>query len=196
MWWPRVSKHRRSWIACATSIAPPTRATCVRRPFRWPGAAPPAWAAPTGSTVSLPGVTQVRVGQVVGRTDLAPGDVLAWPPDGPRDPLQVVAGAGWALRVSADVPAGGVARLTDPRRGEQLEMAMEPGEVPQVAVTIDSRRPGTDGLEPVAVVGLEPCIGAPESLLEAVSAWDSAAILEPGAEHAWALTLRLPPRGG
>ena len=81
--------------------------------------------------------------------------------------------------------------LTDPRRGERLEFVVQPGEVPQVGVWINCRGWAPAGRTPYYNLALEPCIGAPDRLQDAVEAWGTAQTLEPGEERRWEVEVRV-----
>jgi galactose mutarotase-like enzyme len=82
--------------------------------------------------------------------------------------------------------------LTDPRRGERLEIAVSPEEVPQVGVWINCAGWAPAGRRPYFNLALEPCIGAPDRLQDAVESWDAAQTLAPGEERRWSVEVRLP----
>jgi hypothetical protein len=91
--------------------------------------------------------------------------------------------------------------LTDPRQGERMEIVVDPVEVPQVRVWIDlgwtpggrtPDGPASEERAPGYVLGLAPCIGAPDRLESAVLGWGAAQVLAPGEERTWALEVRLP----
>jgi galactose mutarotase-like enzyme len=152
-------------------------------PFIW--AAHPIFSAPAGMTVTLPTVRQMRVDHAVARPDLVADAEVPWPLDGEAHSWKVPAIGGWSAKLFGDIGASGMVVLTDPTRGEQLEMAVDPGSLPNLGLWIDAR--GT-----LARIGVEPCLGAPDRLDRAVKEWGSAALLEPGVSRHWAVTVRLP----
>jgi hypothetical protein len=93
------------------------------------------------------------------------------------------------------VGASGRAVLTDPRKGERLEIRVSPEEVPQVGIWINNRGWAPEGRRPYCNLGLEPAIGAPDSLEEAVRDWKTARTLGAGEEQGWALEVRLLEEG-
>ena len=138
---------------------------------------------------------QVRLDAVHGIPGLSRGDIVGWPGalggDGGRF---VFPGSGeWAVKLFGDVGASGRMMLTDPRRGERLELVVHPGEVPQVG--INNRGWAPAGLRPYSNLALEPAIGAPDSLEEAVRDWKTARTLEPGEGRSWGLEVRLLEEG-
>lgn len=159
-------------------------------PFPWLWSSHPVLNVQPGSVLEVPGMTQVRLDAVHGRTDVARDDIVSWPgalggsADGFRFPDE---GAGWAAKLFGDVGAAGVARLTDPRRGERLELRVRPDEVPQVGIWINARGWAPAGRTPYYNLALEPCIGAPDRLDDAVERWGAANTLVPGEERRWSV---------
>lgn len=163
--------------------------------FPWIWSPHPLLNVQPGSTLELPGVTQARVDASHGRPDLDVDDVVSWPgavggqaarfefPDH---------GAGWALKLFADIGSTGRAVLTDPLKGEQLEFRVLPGDIPQVGLWINCDGWAPPGKEPYFNLGLEPCIGAPDRLERAVESWGLAQTLAPGEVRSWGLEVRLP----
>jgi galactose mutarotase-like enzyme len=97
----------------------------------------------------------------------------------------------WAVKLFGDVGASGRMILTDPRGGERLEIQVRAEEVPQVGIWINNRGWAPQGLQPYSNLALEPAIGAPDSLEEAVRDWKTAQTLAPGEERSWGLEVRL-----
>lgn len=155
----------------------------VSFPYLW--SAHPMFIAPEGMTVTLPTVTEARVDHASERPDLAPDAVVPWPLDGESYSWKVPGVTGWSAKLYAEFGASGTAVLTDPVRNEQLEIAVDPGQVPLVGLWLDLS--GTMGR-----IGIEPCLGAPDQLDRAVGAWHAAPVLAPGATRHWSVTLRLP----
>lgn len=162
--------------------------------FSWLWSSHPLLNVQPGATLSLAGVSQVKVDHLRGRQDLEPDDVVSWPGaiGGRTGVFTFPEPAGWAVKVFGDMTAGGPLVVTDPRLGERLEIAASPAEVPQVGVWINVGGWGPPGRRPYYNLGLEPCIGAPDRLEDAVVRWRSAPVLEPGAERTWGLDVRLP----
>jgi hypothetical protein len=133
------------------------------RPFPWIWSAHPLLNVQPGSTLELPTVTQVKLDVVHGRSDLSRGDVVSWAGaiGGERDRFAFPAEGGWAAKLFGDVGSSGRMVLTDPRRGERLEMVVRPDEVPQVGVWINCRGWAPAGRQPYYNLALEPCIRAP-----------------------------------
>jgi galactose mutarotase-like enzyme len=134
---------------------------------------------------------------VHGIPDVSRGDIVGWPDalggDGRR---LVFPGEGaWAVKLFGDVGRSGRMVITDPRRGERLEMQVRPEEVPQVGIWVNNRGWAPPGRQPYSNLGLEPAIGAPDSLDEAVRDWKTAQTLAPGEERSWGLEVRLLEEG-
>jgi galactose mutarotase-like enzyme len=166
-------------------------------PFPWIWSSHPLFAVQPGTVLELPTVTQVKLDAVHGRDDLTRGDVVSWPGaisgggtafTFPEPPEQ----SGWAVKLFGDVGPSGRMALVDPRRGERLEITVRPAEVPQVGVWINCGGWAPAGRRPYYNLALEPCIGAPDRLDDAVSDWKLAQTLSPGEERTWSLEVRLP----
>jgi galactose mutarotase-like enzyme len=161
--------------------------------FPWIWSAHPLLNVQPGSTLELPGLRQVTVDAVHGRDDLSPGDIVSWPAAIGGDPASFVfpEEGGWAVKLFGDRGSGPLV-LTDPRQGERLEMSAAPAEVPQVGIWINVGGWAGGGRQPYYNLGLEPCIGAPDRLADAVERWHTAPMLEPGGERRWELMVSLP----
>jgi hypothetical protein len=85
--------------------------------------------------------------------------------------------------------------LTDPRRGERLEMVVDPEEVPQVGIRINNGGRAATGQEPERNLALAPSIGAPDRLDQAVRDWGTAQTLQPGEVRSWGLQVWLLEEG-
>jgi galactose mutarotase-like enzyme len=163
-------------------------------PFPWIWSSHPLLNVQPGSTLELPTVSQVKVDAVHGRDDLSRGDVVSWAGGigGERDRFVFPAQEGaFALKLFGDIGSSGRMTLTDPRRGERLEMVVRPEEVPQVGVWINCGGWAPEGRTPYYNLALEPCIGAPDRLDDAVLDWGAAQMLAPGEERGWGVEVRL-----
>jgi len=165
-----------------------------KTPFPWIWSSHPLLNVQPGSELTLSGVTQVKIDAVHGRDDLSKDDVVSWPGaiGGNADRFTFPDNGGWAIKLFGDLTGESTLRLTDPRKGEQLEMVVRAAEVPQVGVWINCQGWAPPGRTPYYNLGLEPCIGAPDRLDVAVSDWRTAQILQPGEEREWSLEVRLP----
>ena len=166
-------------------------------PFPWIWCAHPLLNVQAGTTLELPSMHQVRLDAVHGVPEVGRGDIVAWPGafGGVAGRFVMPAEGAWAVKLFGDIGTSGRMTLTDPRRGERLEMRVRPDEVPQVGIWINNRGWAPRGREPYLNLGLEPAIGAPDSLEEAVRDWGTAQTLEPGGERSWAVEVRLLEEG-
>jgi len=166
-------------------------------PFPWIWSAHPLVNVQPGSTLVLPTVSQVRLDAVHGRDDLARGDTVSWAGGIGREQGRFVfpEEGGWAVKAFGDVGESGRMVLTDPRRGERLELVVRPEEVPQVGVWINCRGWAPAGKQPYYNLALEPCIGAPDRLDDAVREWGTAQVLQPGEEREWGVEVWLLEEG-
>ena len=164
------------------------------RPFPWIWSSHPLFNVQPGTELELPSVHQVRVDAVHGRADVMRGDLISWPGavGGEAARFRFPDGGGWAMKLFGDVGASGTMVLTDPRRGERLEMRVDPATVPQVGIWINARGWAPPGRQPYCNLALEPSIGAPDRLVDAVVEWEMAQKLSPGEERGWSVEVRLP----
>jgi galactose mutarotase-like enzyme len=163
-------------------------------PFPWIWSSHPLLNVQPGSELTLSGVTQVKLDAVHGRDDLSENDVVSWPGaiGGNSDRFTFPETGGWAVKCFGDLTGESTLALTDPRKGERLEMIIRAAEVTNVGVWINCRGWAPRGRQPYYNLGLEPCIGAPDRLDVAVNNWKTAQVLEPGEERAWSVEVRLP----
>jgi galactose mutarotase-like enzyme len=163
-------------------------------PFPWIWSSHPLFNVQPGTVLELPTVTQVKVDAVHGRDDVVRHDVVSWPGAIGGDATGFVfpVQGGWAVKLFGDVGPSGRMALVDPRRGERLEIIVQPAEVPQVGIWINCEGWAPAGRRPYYNLALEPCIGAPDRLEDAVLDWKLAQTLAPGEERTWGLELRLP----
>ena len=167
------------------------------KPFPWIWSAHPLLNVQPGSVLTLPGVSQVKVAAVHGRDDISVNEVVSWPGaiGGDGDRLTFPENGGWALKAFGDLGSDGRMMLTDPRRGERLELVVRREQVPQVGVWLNCRGWAPPGRTPYYNMALEPCIGAPDRLDLAVTEWHTAQTLQPGEERAWSIDVRLLEKG-
>jgi galactose mutarotase-like enzyme len=162
--------------------------------FPWIWSAHPLLNVQPGSTLTLPSVSQVKLDAVHGRADLGRGDTVSWAGaiGGEQTRFLFPEQGGWALKAFADVGSSGTMILTDPRQGERLEIVVRPDEVPQVGLWINCRGWAPPGKTPYYNLALEPCLGAPDRLEDALHEWGTAQLLRPGEERTWGVEVRLP----
>jgi galactose mutarotase-like enzyme len=166
-------------------------------PFPWIWCAHPLFNVQPGTTLELPTMHQVRLDAVHGLPGPERGDIVGWPGalGGDRSRFVFPADGAWAVKLFGDVGPSGRMVLTDPRRAERLEIRVRPEEVPQVGIWINNRGWAPAGRTPYSNLALEPAIGAPDSLEEAVRDWRTAPTLAPGEERSWTLEVRLLEEG-
>jgi galactose mutarotase-like enzyme len=162
-------------------------------PFRWLWSAHPLLNVQPGSVLELPTLHQVRVDHVHGRTDVARNDIVSWPAGlgGEAERFRFPEDGGWAVKCFGDAGPSGRMTVTDPRRDERLTLQVRPAEVPQVGIWLNCRGWAPPGRTPYYTLGLEPCIGAPDRLADAVEEWGLAQTLTPGEERVWEVEVRL-----
>lgn len=162
------------------------------RPFPWIWSAHPLFNVQAGSRLELPTVRQVRVDAAHGRGE-ARNDIVPWPPDGSDSAFVFPEpGDGWAMKLFGDIGASGRAVLIDPREGERLEFFVPPDQVPQLGVWINCNGWAPGGRTPYYNMALEPCIGAPDRLDQAITEWHLAQTLGPGEVREWGFDVSLP----
>ena len=163
-------------------------------PFPWIWSSHPLLNVQPGSILELRGVRQVKLDAVYGRDDLSRGDVVSWPGaiGGAPESFVFPEPGGWALKLFGDLGREGRVVLTDPREGERLEIVVDPALVPQVGVWLNVGGWAPAGRTAYYNLGLEPCIGAPDRLEDAVLGWGTGQVLAPGEERDWWVEVRLP----
>jgi galactose mutarotase-like enzyme len=158
-------------------------------PFPYLWCAHPLFTLQPGTLLELPGVSRARVAAVQGRHDFSVGSEVPWPLDGGAG-FRVPETGGWAAKLFLESAGTGGARLTDPTRGETLELQWDATEVPLVGLWLNLGGWSPAG-EPYVNLAIEPCLAAPDRLDEAVESWGLAPILPPQGERVWRLTVAL-----
>jgi galactose mutarotase-like enzyme len=163
------------------------------KPFPWIWSAHPLVNVQPGSALSIPGLNQVKLAAVHGRDDVGENDVVSWPGaiGGNSERFVFPNDGGWAVKAFGDLAVEGRMEVTDPRKGERLELVVRQEEVPQVGLWINCRGWAPPGRSPYYNLALEPCIGAPDRLDVAASEWRLAHKLQPGEERQWSVDVRL-----
>lgn len=97
----------------------------------------------------------------------------------------------YACKVFLEMREGRAALLEG---GMRLELSFRVDEVPNVGLWINRGgwTPFKRG-KPYQNLSLQPCIGAPDTLEEALGAWKSAHWVDPGSSRRWSLRLRATP---
>ena len=80
--------------------------------------------------------------------------------------------------------------VSDPIRGERLELLWDGAEIPWVGLWINPGGFGPEG-SPHYTLAVEPCLAMPDRLDRAANEFRVAPILRPGEERAWQLTVVL-----
>jgi galactose mutarotase-like enzyme len=154
-------------------------------PYLW--AAHPLFAIQPGMRLKLPGVSRARIGAVLGRHDLAPGNSVTWPLDNGAG-FVIPERGGWAMLLFMESAPDGLARLSDPTRGEALELHWDAAEIPYLSLWLNLGGWSPAG-EPYVNLGIEPCLAIPTQLNDAAAIPGMAPILPPSGERAWRLTV-------
>jgi galactose mutarotase-like enzyme len=164
-------------------------------PLPWAWSSHPMFNTPPGTVVEVPGLRQVRVNHGLGTDAPRAGDVLAWPGGvADADGRFTMPDAGrWAVKLFGDVPAARRLVVTEPRRGERLELEFG-GDVAHLGLWIESGTKVDARGEPVHRMAIEPCLGAADVLAEAIALGAAPAPLAPGEERRWSFRIRLPER--
>jgi galactose mutarotase-like enzyme len=161
------------------------------RPFPWIWSAHPLFNVQPGTSLTLPSVHQVKVDAAHGRAEQQE-QAIPWPPDeGAPSFVFPPDDARWAMKLFGDIGPSGRAILTDPVKGERLEFIVPPDQVPHLGLWINCRGWAPSGKRPYYNLGLEPCIGAPDRLDEAVDRWKLAPTLKPREVREWGFEVRL-----
>jgi galactose mutarotase-like enzyme len=161
----------------------------------WLWSAHPSFNAPPGTRVEIPGFGQVRVDRSAGDDAPAANDMLPW-----SGAIADASGCftmpeqgGWAVKLFGDVPAGRRVALTEPAKGERLELEIG-GDVAHLGIWIEAGAHTSADGAPVHRLAVEPCLGAADGLAEAMALGVAPPPLAPGSERRWSFRLRLPER--
>lgn len=159
------------------------------QPFPWLWSAHPLLTAQPGTRIELPGISEVKVDASLGSMALERDAAVRWPLEGSEAYLMPER-AGWAAKLFARSPHEGRAIVTDPARGESLELRWNGAEMPWVGLWLN---PGGFGPENDRhyTLAIEPCTAAPDRLDRAMHDWAVAPMLRPGEERSWRLTVVL-----
>lgn len=153
----------------------------------------PLLAIEPGMELRLPPAARFNVNGTVPANVVSPTRDLAYPftMTGLALPELPETTAGRAAKIWSDpLPPGEGWAAVHASNGE-LRMEWEVALLPQVAVWMNLGAWAADGGAPYYNLGLEPCIGAQDSLAEAVTDLDLFATLSPGDSRAWWLEIEL-----
>jgi hypothetical protein len=94
----------------------------------------------------------------------------------------------YACKLFLDMPVG---RAAIEEGGARLEVTFDTRQVPNFGLWLNKRgwTPFAKG-QPYLNLAFEPCIGAPDTLSDALGAWQSAHWLAPAERREWTLTWR------
>lgn len=93
----------------------------------------------------------------------------------------------YAAKLFVD-PVGGTVAIEEPPL--RLELVVDPQEVPELGVWINRRAIAPKKQRAPNLIALQPGIGAPDSLAEAMGSWQSARTLAPGERLRWKVQWR------
>jgi len=161
----------------------------------WVWSSHPMFNTPPGTVVEVPGLRQVRVNHGLGEDAPAANDVLAWS-GGVADAsgrFTMPENGKWAVKLFGDVPDERRLVVTDPLKGERLELEFG-GDVAHVGLWIETGMKTSAHGSPVHRMALEPCLGAADVLADALALDVAPPPLAPGEERRWSFRLRLPGR--
>ena len=166
--------------------------------FIW--SAHPLFRLEAGLRLRFPEATRWNVYLEAPGTVLPPARPFTWPfaaiTAGGRwelDPLPGP-GAGVAFKAWSEPLAEGWAELVSPTG--RLRLDFNPREVPQLGLWLNAGGWSGDGGPAYANLALEPCIGAQDSLAEAVGRYGQFGRLAAGATREWGLNVTLTPTSG
>lgn len=125
---------------------------------------------------------------------LGKGARFEWPCCGNTDLSHITPQAGWAVKLFSAVFDPGQATVIAPT-GERLSLVWSSGENRlRVGLWLNYNRWSGDGGPPLQNIGLEPCLGMPDALEEAI-ALDAALWLAPGEQFNWQIKVEVSGGG-
>lgn len=148
-----------------------------------------------GMVLEFPASARFNVYSATARTHLPKRYGLHWPMSVRRDGRDVLVDplpgpdAGVAFKIWSEQLTEGWTRLI--AHDGSLHMRFDVAEIPQVALWFNAGGWTGIGGEPYYNIALEPCIGAQDSLAEAVRDYRQYAILRPGEIRRWTLAVDL-----
>lgn len=159
-------------------------------PFIW--SQHPLLAIEPGMVLRLPAAARFNCGGARPAGLVAP-DGLAWPLQAGGHDLSRLPGpqAGLAMKLWSDPlgPDDGWAAMQ--AADGELRLSWDPARLPQVAVWLNLGAWAGDGGAPYYNLGLEPCLGAQDSLAEAITDRHLHGTLAPRSQREWSLDLEL-----
>ncbi len=209
----RITVHPEGWVAFAYSA---TNTGEHRIPFLW--SSHPVFPLTPRTRIVLPDGARVRLCSQSGVDFGKAGAEHKWPRltalgahKGKKLDLSrpfIATGGDYACKLFVDLPRREVTVAVE-ESGARLEMHVHGREIPSVGISINRQSANSPGLRRgrwpfgkktrrPCTVAIEPCLGAPESLSDALGKWDDAHWLEPGGTARWGMTWRggAAPDGG
>ena len=196
----RMTLHPEGWLAFAYAA---TNTGTHRMPFLW--SSHPVFPLTPRTRLVLPDGAVARVWSHRNTQFGKPGSEHRWPRlrnGGSLVDLSrpyAALGRDYACKLFVELPRREV-RIVIEEGDSTLEMLLHGREIPTVGIAINrslggetSRRgrwPFGRATPPACTVSIEPSIGAPESLSDALGPWDDAHWLEPGGTARWGMTWR------
>jgi hypothetical protein len=158
-----------------------------RLPFLW--SAHPLFPLTSKTRIELPENARTRIWAQHHIDVLAGGREQRWPrlrtAKGPVDASRPASMARkFACKIFLDMPVGRAALIED---GARLEVEFDTKEVPNFGLWLNNGGWHGAGRSGYHNLAFEPCIGAPDSLAEAIGGWDSSHWLAPGERRQWSL---------
>jgi len=208
----RITVHPEGWVAFAYAA---TNTGKHRIPFLW--SSHPIFPLTPRTRIVLPEGARVRLCTQSGVDFGKPGAEHQWPrvtartaQGGKKIDLSRPFGAtggDYSCKLFVDLPRREVT-ISVEEGSSRLEMHVHGREIPTVGVSINRQSGGApEARRGMAfwpfgqrkarsgcTVAIEPCLGAPESLRDALGKWDDAHWLEPGATARWGMTWRGGPK--
>jgi galactose mutarotase-like enzyme len=201
----RITVHPEGWVAFAYSA---TNTGKHRIPFLW--SSHPIFPLTPRTKIVIPDGARVRLCSQSGVDFGKPGAEHQWPrltarsrEGGKRVDLSRPFGAtggDYSCKIFVELPRREVTVAVE-EGSARLEMRLHGREIPTVGISIRRRSDALPGARagrwPFAkkvragcTIAIEPCLGAPESLSDALGKWDDAHWLEPGGTARWGMTWR------
>jgi len=197
----RITVHPEGWVTFAYSA---TNTGDHRIPFLW--SSHPVFPLTSRTRLILPKGVRVRLWSQRNANFGARGSEHPWPRL--RDGRTLVdlsypyraLGRDYSCKLFVQLPRR-EALIAVEERDSRLEMLLHGREIPTVGISINrwsaDRSGARGGIWPfgrkkrrMCTVSIEPCLGAPERLSDALGKWDDAHWLEPGATARWSMMWR------
>lgn len=146
-----------------------------------------------GMELLLPASAQFNVGSLFPEDLVPPGKKLQYPfeASGLNFPVLPQTDAKRAIKLWSDPLPDGEGWAAMRAKDGELKMRWDVRSLPQIAVWLNLGTWSADGGSPYFNMGLEPCIGAQDSLADAVNQFDLFESLPPRGSKAWWLEMEL-----